>query len=191
MSETVGGSGGKAALMIAGAAVLLAAIGWGVDAVVRRIEEELPKPAPPRAARPAPIARPPAPVPRPPTPQPADDARRLREEIDQARANLERKLSEAEAVRPGGDVRPPVAIQSPPPKYTEAARRARIQGVVIVEANVDREGRVTSTRVLKGLPMGLDEAAREAVSSWRFEPATRHGEAVPVIITLTVNFELE
>ena len=46
------------------------------------------------------------------------------------------------------------------PVYTEAARRARIQGVVIVETIIDKEGNVTNVRVLKALPMGLDQRRR-------------------------------
>jgi protein TonB len=115
----------------------------------------------------------------------------MHQEFERQMADVEKKLAEAEAERVGGDVKPPVALQSPAPEYTETARRARLQGVVILEATVSREGKVVSTRVLKGLPLGLDEAAREAVAQWRFTPATRNGEPVAVILTLTINFKLE
>ena len=90
----------------------------------------------------------------------------------------------------GGEVTRPVPISTPPPAYTEAARRARIEGVVILEAVVDQEGLVTSTRVLKPLPFGLDAKAREAVERWRFEPAALHGRPVEVYETVTVRFSL-
>jgi TonB family protein len=99
--------------------------------------------------------------------------------------------ADGEPVRVGGDVTAPERVSGPQPVYTREAREARIQGVVIVEAVVDREGRVGSVRVLKSLPMGLDEAAVEAVRQWRFRPATRSGEPVPVYYVLTVNFRLE
>lgn len=64
-------------------------------------------------------------------------------------------------------------------------------GVVIVEAVIDEQGNVKDIKVLKGLPKGLDEAAVEAVRSWRFTPATMDGTPVPVYYTLTVSFTLE
>ncbi|MDX1501156.1 MAG: TonB family protein [Thermoanaerobaculia bacterium] len=94
-------------------------------------------------------------------------------------------------IRVGGDVKPPVKIFFPSPQYTEIARKARIQGVVIVEAIIDKSGSVTNVKVLKGLPMGLDQAAVDAVSKWRFEPATLNGKPVAVIYNLTVNFQLQ
>ena len=92
----------------------------------------------------------------------------------------------------GGDMNPPVKITSPQPQYTEIARKARIQGVVIVQAIIDKRGNVTSVKLLKGLPMGLDKAAVEAIKRWRFEPATlADGRPVAVYYTLTVNFQLQ
>ena len=94
-------------------------------------------------------------------------------------------------IRVGGDVKPPEKIVSPSPQYTEIARKARIQGVVIVEAIIDKEGEVTNVKILKGLPMGLDNAAADAVAKWKFKPATLNGKPVAVIYNLTVNFRLQ
>lgn len=94
-------------------------------------------------------------------------------------------------IRVGGDVKPPEKISAPSPQYTEIARKARIQGVVIVEAIIDKEGNVTNVKILKGLPMGLDTAAADAVQKWKFKPATLNGKPVAVIYNLTVNFRLQ
>jgi len=94
-------------------------------------------------------------------------------------------------IRVGGDVQPPVKISAPSPQYTEIARKARIQGVVIVEAIIDKAGAVTNVKILKGLPMGLDTAAADAVKKWKFKPATLNGKPVAVIYNLTVNFRLQ
>ncbi len=91
----------------------------------------------------------------------------------------------------GGDVKAPVREYDPPPQYTEIARKARIQGVVIVQAIVTKEGHVQDVKVLKGLPMGLDNAAAEAVKKWKFKPATLNGKPVDVYYNLTVNFTLQ
>ncbi len=91
----------------------------------------------------------------------------------------------------GGDVLPPEKTFWPQPQYTEIARKARIQGVVIVQAIIDKEGDVTNVKVLKGLPMGLDQAAIDAVKKWKFKPATLNGKPVAVFYNLTVNFRLQ
>ena len=96
-----------------------------------------------------------------------------------------------EILRVGGEISKPVRLGGAQPAYTELARKARIQGVVIVEAIIDKEGRVTNVRVLKGLPMGLDQSAVDAVKSWRFKPATLNGRPVSVYYSLTVNFRLQ
>ncbi len=94
-------------------------------------------------------------------------------------------------IQVGGDVKPPEKITAPQPQYTEIARKARIQGVVIVQAIIDKQGNVTNVKVLKGLPMGLEEAAVDAIKQWKFRPATLNGKPVTVYYNLTVNFKLQ
>lgn len=94
-------------------------------------------------------------------------------------------------VRVGGNVKAPVAIERSDPQYTDVARKAHVAGVVILEAVIDKTGHVDQVKVLKGLPMGLSEAAEDAVRKWRFRPGTMNGEPVDVIFDLTVNFTLQ
>ena len=76
------------------------------------------------------------------------------------------------------------------PRYPGAARRAGVQGAVVVRGIVRRDGTIDDVEVIKDLPYGLGEAAREAVSQWRFRPATLRGEPIDVYYTVTVNFRL-
>jgi len=94
------------------------------------------------------------------------------------------------AFRVGGDVKAPVVISRVEPMYPEEARKARITGIVIVEAIIDRNGVVKNASVLKTLPFGLDQAALDSVKQWRFKPGTLNGQPVDVIFNLTINFKL-
>src|SRR5437870_4758469 len=69
-------------------------------------------------------------------------------------------------LRVGGDVKAPQVIRRVEPKYTDTARKGHVTGVVIVEATIDKNGNVDSTKVLKGLDLGLTEQAVEAVKQW-------------------------
>ena len=61
----------------------------------------------------------------------------------------------------------------------------------IVQAVIDKQGNVVDAKVLKGLPMGLDQEALRAIRQWKFEPATLNGKPVDVYYNLTVNFTLQ
>lgn len=95
-----------------------------------------------------------------------------------------------EVLRVGGRIARPRQIEAPRPAYTETARRARVQGPVILEVRLDAGGRVENVQVLRGQPFGLTESAVEAVSRWRYEPARLGGRPVPVLMTVTVSFQL-
>ena len=75
--------------------------------------------------------------------------------------------------------------------YTEEARRARIQGTVVVEGVVHCDGSFIDLRVVESLGFGLDEATLEALARARFEPATRNGSTVSVRYSTTVTFQLQ
>lgn len=93
-------------------------------------------------------------------------------------------------IHPDSEIEPPVATQTVEPEYPALARKARLQGVVILQTTVRSDGTVGRVEVLKGLPMGLSEQAIAAVRQRRFEPATRNGEPICVHLNQTVEFQL-
>ena len=94
-----------------------------------------------------------------------------------------------EPVQVGGNVAQPRKTWNVQPEYPRMARLRRVQGMVILEVTVDRQGNVSNVEVLRPME-GLDEAAVEAVRRWRYEPTIVNGRPVSVILTETVRFEL-
>jgi periplasmic protein TonB len=92
--------------------------------------------------------------------------------------------------RVGGGVSAPRATYAPDPEYSEEARKAKYQGVVVLWLIVGPDGRPRDIKVSRQLGMGLDQKAIEAVRMWRFEPATKDGKPVAVQINVEVNFRL-
>lgn len=90
----------------------------------------------------------------------------------------------------GGDVREPRLIQRVEPAYPDAARIARIQGLVVLEAIITTAGRVENLRVLRSPSPLLSESALSAVGRWRYLPATLNERPVNVFLTVTVDFKL-
>ena len=88
-------------------------------------------------------------------------------------------------------MRAPVVLERVEPDYPESARRARLQGIVILEATITTSGEVRQVRVLKSVNPLLDEAALLAVRAWRYRPATLNGRAVSVYLTVTVRFGID
>jgi TonB family protein len=76
-----------------------------------------------------------------------------------------------------GLVEPPVLLTRVEPPYPEFARRAGVEGTVELEVSIDTTGRVTSVEVVRGLPLGLSEAAADAVRRWTYRPARAAGGA--------------
>jgi periplasmic protein TonB len=95
-----------------------------------------------------------------------------------------------EPVRPGGHIKVPVKTRHVRPTYPPIAQSARVQGLVILEAIIGANGRVTDAKVLRSIPL-LDHAALEAVRQWEFTPTLLNGMPVPVAITVTVQFSLQ
>ena len=92
--------------------------------------------------------------------------------------------------RVGGGVSAPKATYAPDPEYSDQARKARYQGTVVLWLVIDADGLPQNLKVQRSLGMGLDEEAIKAVKRWRFEPAMRNGQPVPVMINVEVNFRL-
>ena len=159
------------------------------------------KPPPPQQKQEIPKPRAkkvPIPDPTPDEPEPIREPEEIQPEVDLPETDVIFGIPEgpppAEPTGPilvGGDVKPPEKTYAPQPQYTEIARKARIQGVVIVQAIIDKQGNVTNVKVLKGLPMGLEQAAAEAVKKWKFKPATLNGKPVAVYYNLTINYRLQ
>jgi TonB family protein len=93
------------------------------------------------------------------------------------------------AMRVGGNIKEPRKLKDVKPEYPDIARAAQVQGIVVLEIAIDGLGKVSDSRVLRGVPL-LDQAAIDAVSQWEFEPTFLNGVPVPVIMTVTVNFRL-
>jgi TonB family protein len=91
------------------------------------------------------------------------------------------------ALRVGGNIKAPAKIRDVRPAYPPIARAANVTGVVILEVRIGPDGHVEDAHVLRSIPL-LDEAALQAVQQWEFSPTLMNGQAVPIIMTVTVNF---
>jgi TonB family protein len=114
------------------------------------------------------IVPPPPPPPAPPPPAPGQAASRIRVGGNVLAANLVSKVD---------------------PVYPPMAKQARIQGVVVLEAQISKEGKVENLQVVSGHPL-LIQAAIDAVKQWEYTPVQLNGEAMDVVSTITVNFAL-
>ena len=92
--------------------------------------------------------------------------------------------------RIGGGVSAPVVLFAPEPEFSEEARKAKIAGNVLVYLQVDTQGRPTHVRVMRGIGLGLDEKALEAVKAYKFKPAMENGHPVAVEMNVEVGFQI-
>ena len=94
--------------------------------------------------------------------------------------------------RPGSGVTSPSVLKEVKPKYTADAMRAKVQGVVVVEAVVREDGTVGQVQIVRSLDptYGLDQEAVKAVRLWRFLPGKRQGQNVPVLVEIELSFTL-
>jgi len=92
-------------------------------------------------------------------------------------------------VSDAGVMAPRVLYKVDPP-YTSDARAAKIAGTVVMKLEVHPDGRAHNLQIVQALDPGLDQSAMDAVSHWRFRPATKDGKPVAVKATIEVNFRL-
>jgi general secretion pathway protein A len=89
----------------------------------------------------------------------------------------------------GGHLQPPKVISSLPPAYPSRAHMEKVQGVVVINALVDETGKVADMRVISGSAL-LTEAAMNALSVWKYEPARLNGQPVATHIKVSIDFNL-
>ena len=90
----------------------------------------------------------------------------------------------------GGGVTAPKVIFQREPKYSEEARKAKLQGNVVLSLVIDEQGSARDFKILVPLGYGLDEKAIDAVRQWKFQPGMKDGRPVAVFSTIEVNFRL-
>lgn len=91
----------------------------------------------------------------------------------------------------GNGVSEPIPILNPRPNYTEEARKARMEGILVLQAVIRRDGSVDSIKVVKGLGYGLDEISISTIATkWKFKPGTLRGVPVDVLANIEVTFRL-
>ena len=92
--------------------------------------------------------------------------------------------------RVGGGVTPPIVIYRVEPAYSEEARKAKYQGTVVLSAIVRKDGTLEVLKVIRGVGLGLDENAIQALKQWKFRPGAKDGNPVDVALYVEVNFSL-
>ena len=96
----------------------------------------------------------------------------------------------AAPIRVSQGIRPPAKVRDAAPVYPPLALSARVEGIVILEAVIGTDGRVTEARVLRSIPL-LDQAALDAVRRWVYTPTLLNGMPVAILMTVTVTFTLK
>jgi len=93
-------------------------------------------------------------------------------------------------LRVAGASSSPILLFKVEPEFSEEARKAKHQGMVVLYGEVDTNGKLRNVRVVRGLGLGLDEKAMEAVKQWKFRPGYQNGRPVVAAATIEVNFHL-
>jgi protein TonB len=84
----------------------------------------------------------------------------------------------------------PLVVYKVEPEFTEAARKAKKSGIVLVNLTVDKRGMPQHVHILRGVGDGLDRKAVEAVKEYRFKPAMKDNQPVEVALNIEVNFQI-
>jgi periplasmic protein TonB len=110
----------------------------------------------------------------------------------ECRSRVDPPRPSAATVRVGSQsIKPPTKIRHVVPVYPPAAIEARRQGIVILEAMISASGCVSQAKVLRSVATDLDLSALRTVTGWGYTPTLLNGTPVPVIMTMTVQFELQ
>jgi protein TonB len=99
------------------------------------------------------------------------------------------KIATPQRVRVSSGVVSGLLLRKVQPNYPPLARQARIQGVVVLQAQISKEGSIENLQLISGHPM-LAPAAIEAVKQWKYKPYLLNGEPVEVETQVQVNFTL-
>ena len=106
-------------------------------------------------------------------------------------AVLTRRTAQPSVVhKVGGGITAPSVLTKRDPEYSEEARAEKFQGTVLLNVEIGPDGLAHNIRVQRGLGLGLDEKAMEAVQQWIFKPGTQGGQPVTVAATIEINFRL-
>jgi protein TonB len=89
-----------------------------------------------------------------------------------------------------GSIVAPILLTKIDPEYSDEARRARVQGIVMLHIDVDAHGRPQNIKVVQGLGLGLDQRAVDAVRQWKFKPGTSNGKPAVTSAEVQVTFRL-
>ena len=96
----------------------------------------------------------------------------------------------AGVLKVGAGVTPPRVAAKVEAQYSEEARYAKYEGTVVLQIEIRPDGSADNINVTKGLGLGLDDKAVEAIRKWRFNPATKDGSPVTVAAMIESNFRL-
>jgi TonB family protein len=110
------------------------------------------------------------------------------EAVPQTKKDGVNEASGVQVRKIGGSVSAPIVIHQVEPEYSPEARKANFSGIELVNLIVDAQGLPQNVHILRGVGMGLDAKAVEAVKQYRFKPAMEGGKAVPVEVNIEVNF---
>lgn len=121
------------------------------------------------------------------------DGPAIKQQIEQTRVLVQklREFARLTIDQKGADIVRPVMEKPGMPRYTEEARRVKIQGQVLLGILISAKGEVESTLLMRGLGYGLDEQAQKAMKEAKFQPATRNGNPVPYWMKAMVEFNLK
>lgn len=87
-------------------------------------------------------------------------------------------------------VKAPRVLYKVDPNYTAEAKNAKVEGTVVVDLEVHPDGRAHNLKIAQTLDPGLDQSALDAISAWRFQPATKNGQLIAVKATIEIHFRL-